>query len=253
MTKQNHYEITHHEVNLTVDESPMSAYVAQPRDNGSYPGVVLGFELFGITPYIQATADKIASWGYVVIVPDFYHRSEQRVSLPVNDEGRKRGFELLNELSRASILADTQAAMTYLKDEGCQTIAMIGLSVGGHFAYVAAAELDLQAIAVCYAGWLPETSLPISRPTPTLDLTSKIADRDAHLLFIVGENDALVPKEQQEKIQQALLMNSVRHDFIVYPDTAHGFLAEERPSYHKDSAKNAWSRIESMLARELRP
>jgi carboxymethylenebutenolidase len=251
MTRNSHNEVTHHEVNLNVDKSPMNAYVARPKTKGTYPGVVLGFELFGITPYITATADKIASWGYVVIVPDFYHRTEQRVSLQVDDEGRRRGFELLNQLSRDHILADTQEAMTYLKNEGCQTIGMVGLSVGGHIAYVAAAELDLQAIAVCYAGWLPETSLPISQPTPTLDLTSKIAERDAHLLFIVGENDTLVPKEQQEQIQQALLMNSVRHDFIVYPDTTHGFLAEERPSYHQDSAKDAWSRIEIMLAREL--
>ena len=186
-----------------------------------------------------------------MIVPDFYHRATQGISLLADDEGRKRGFELLNQLSRDHILADTEAAMSYLKDEGCETVGMVGLSVGGHIAYVAAAELDLQAIAVCYAGWLPDTSLPISQPVPTLDLTPKIADRNTHLLFIVGEDDALVTKEHQSQIQQALQAADVRHDFIIYPDAAHGFLCEERPSYHQRSAEDAWLRVKSQLAREL--
>jgi len=234
-----------------VNGDPTTAYVVRPATKGVYPGVILGFELFGTTPYIRATADKIAAWGYVVIVPDFYHRSAPGISLLADDEGRKRGFELLHQLTRAHSLADVHAAISYLKNEGCPSVGMVGLSVGGHIAYAAAAKLDIQAVAVCYAGWLPETSFPISQPTPTLDLTPQIAGRNIHMLFIVGENDTLIPTGQQIQIQRALQSADVKHDFVVYPGASHGFLCKERPSYDQHSANDAWSRIESMLAREL--
>src|ERR1044071_2442134 len=70
---------------ITVDEKPGSsttdAYLAQPVEAGSYPGVIVGFELFGLTGHIRTIAERIARLGYVVIAPDFYHRTSPRIEL----------------------------------------------------------------------------------------------------------------------------------------------------------------------------
>ena len=245
------HNIESQNIDLVVEGGHMTAYEAKPTTNGSYPGVILGFELFGITAYIRRTADMIASWGYTVVVPDFYHRWAPAIELLADDEGRKVGFELLNKLSRQQAMADVSSVISHLRTAGCSTIGMVGLSVGGHIAYVAAAKLDLEAVAVCYAGWLPTPSFPISQPEPSIELTPQIAEHDSFVLFIVGEEDGLIPAEQRTQIRQTLEAAHVRHEFIVYPETAHGFLCEERPSYHERSANDAWARIQSMLDREL--
>jgi dienelactone hydrolase len=53
----------------------MGAYMARLQAPGSYPGAIVCFELFGVTSYIQTFVDRIAQLGYVVLAPDFYHRS----------------------------------------------------------------------------------------------------------------------------------------------------------------------------------
>ncbi|SIQ68768.1 carboxymethylenebutenolidase [Microbispora rosea] len=45
-----------------------------------------------------------------------------------------------------------RAAMDHLRARGCARVGMVGLSVGGHVAYLAAARLDLAAVAVAYGG-----------------------------------------------------------------------------------------------------
>ncbi len=63
-------------------------------------------------------------------------------------------------------------------------VSMVGLSLGGHIAYVAATEFDLAEVAVFYGGWLPSTDIPISRPEPTLSLPPNLT---GPVLFLVGE------------------------------------------------------------------
>ena len=42
---------------------PMGAYVSRPAGDGPWPAVIVGFEMFGLTPYIRRTADRLASLG----------------------------------------------------------------------------------------------------------------------------------------------------------------------------------------------
>jgi carboxymethylenebutenolidase len=248
--------ITTDSIDITVDEelgsSTMGAYIARPVAAGNYPGVIVGFELFGLTGYIRAVVERIAQLGYVVIAPDFYHRTSPGVELEATADGRARGFELLHQLTREQALSDVRAAMSYLREEEkCARIGMVGLSVGGHIAYLAATQFDLKATVVFYPGWLSVQDIPLSRPTPTLALTSGIAEHDGYLLFLVGEQDMLIPGEQREIVAKELLSTNVRHEFVTYPDAPHGFFCDERDSFHQASADDAWRRMHELFAAEL--
>ena len=74
--------------------------------------------------------------------------------------GLARGFELLHQLTRDDALRDARAAIDHLRLIGSDRIGMVGLSVGGHLAYLAASEFDLAAAVIVYGGWIPTTGSP---------------------------------------------------------------------------------------------
>ncbi len=237
-------------VQVTVgDEPPMSAYLAHPARPGPFPGVVVGMELFGISGHVRDVCDRLAGLGYLALAPDLYHRSAPGIELPEDAEGRERGFALLHQLTRDQALTDIAACLDYLLAAGSARVGMVGLSVGGHVAYLAAAALDLPAVAVAYGGWIPTTDIPLSRPDPTLADTPAITGR---VLFLVGENDQLIPPEQRQAITDALANAGIRHDVIHYPATGHGFLSDRRDTFQPAAAEDAWQRIGQLLAAELR-
>lgn len=60
-------------VELKVNGDGAYAFVAEPDDNAKHPGVVLIQEWWGIEPHIRDLAQKLATEGFVVTVPDLYH------------------------------------------------------------------------------------------------------------------------------------------------------------------------------------
>ncbi|TML08826.1 MAG: dienelactone hydrolase family protein, partial [Actinobacteria bacterium] len=167
------HEVLTERVAIPVDDGapPMSAYVARPAAPGAHPAVIVAHELFGVTAHVRDVAER--PW----------------VELPHDAAGREAGFALLHRMTRAGTLADVGAAYEQLRDGGAPRIGMLGLSLGGHVAYLAAAELDLAALVVAYGGWIPTTDIPISRPDPTIDRTASI---NARVLVLVGGQDDAV-------------------------------------------------------------
>ena len=106
------------------------------------------------------------------------------------------------------------------KPPGIERIAMIGFSAGGHLSYLAACRLPVSRTAVLYGGWLPSTDIPMSQPTPTLELTPGITGR---LLYLVGEEDSLIGASQRGQIRDALRAAGTDHELVVYPGTEHAF------------------------------
>src|SRR5947208_614203 len=109
------HEVITERVEITVPddaESPvMSAYLARPAGPGRFPAVLVGFEMFGLTGYIRNLTERIARLGHVAIAPDFYHRAGPGTELEATEDGRRRGLELVRELSRPAALRDLHAAI----------------------------------------------------------------------------------------------------------------------------------------------
>ncbi|GAA3440475.1 dienelactone hydrolase family protein [Kutzneria kofuensis] len=236
------------DVPVAGEAEPMSAYLARPAAPGPHATVLVGFEMFGVTDYVRAVADRIAALGYTAVVPDFYHRSGRRICLPATAEGRSRGLELLSQVTRDGVDRDIQALLDQLPGPH----AMVGLSVGGHIAYYSATRFPFAAVAAFYPGWLTDDTIPLGRPTPTLELTAGIAEHGTRLLLLVGDGDHLFTRAQLDEIASRLDADGVDHDLVVYPDTPHGFFCHERDTYRPDAADDAFARVTSMLADHLR-
>ncbi len=236
-------------VEIAVDDgTTMGGYVARPTGPGPFPGVVVGMELFGVSAHVREVCERLATLGFVALSPDLYHRTMPGVELAEDAAGRERGFQLLRQQTREQVLSDIAATIDRLHADGSAAVGMVGLSVGGHVAYLAATEFDLPAVAVLYGGWLPTTDIPLGRPEPTLARTAQITGR---LLILVGEEDKVVPPEHRREIAQALRGAGVRHEIIEYPGVAHGFLSDRRAPYRPVAAHDAWRRVQDLLITEL--
>jgi carboxymethylenebutenolidase len=236
--------------------SSMSAYLARPVSSGSWPSLIVAHELFGVNADIRGVVDACAALGYVTIAPEFYHRDAPPGLVLERDEaGRKRGFELLHRLTRGSVVSDVESTMGYLRARAdCSgQVGMLGFSMGGHIAFLAAARLDLAATAVLYGGWLTSRDIPLSQPDPTLDLTPGIARHGGRLLYIVGGKDTLIDAARVKAIEDALASSDVAHEVVVYPDAEHAFFWEGTPAFHRASRDDAWKRLHTFFGAALRP
>jgi carboxymethylenebutenolidase len=122
---------------------------------------------------------------------------------------------------------------------------MIGFSAGGHLAYLAACRLPVSRTAVLYGGWLTVTEIPMSRPAPTLELTTGLTGR---LLYLVGEEDGLIDAAQRDEIAAALRAAGDGNELVSYPGVAHAFFWPGTAAFDKDARDDSWSRIMALLS-----
>ena len=85
----------------------------------------------------------------------------------------------------------------------------------------------------------------MSQPSPTLDLTPGISGR---ILYLTGEDDALIDAGQRRQIRDALRAAGVNHELVTYPGAGHAFFWPGTPSFNQEARDDAWSRILAMLA-----
>jgi carboxymethylenebutenolidase len=236
-------------ITLPVGDSVMPAYLARPRDPESRGAVVVAHELFGVTAHIRDVCERLATTGLTTLAPDFYHRADAVVELPHNADGRRRGFVQLERLQREHVLVDAGAALEYLRAAGSRRIGLLGLSLGGHIAYLTATAHPVDATVAAYPGWLTDTDIALSRPTPTIAETPGIAGQ---VLILVGAADHAVPDSDLREIDSALTAAAVKHEIVTYPDTPHGFLCDRRDTYRAPAADDAWRRIATLFAETVR-
>ena len=230
-----------------LDGTSLPVYVARPAADPARTGVIVAHELFGVNPDIRGVADDLAGAGYLAIAPEFYHRDAAPGRwLERDDAGRQEGFGYLHRLQRDQALADVAAGIGWLRCQpGIDRVAMVGFSAGGHLSYLAACRLPVSRTAVLYGGWLPSTDIPMSQPTPTLELTPGITGR---ILYLAGEDDALIDAGQRKEIRGALRAAGVDHEMVSYPGVQHAFFWPGTPPFSQAARDVAWARVLELLA-----
>ncbi len=92
----------------------MDAYVAQPKDSGTYPGIVVIQEAFGVNGHIKKVTERIAAEGYVAIAPDIFHRESER-SIPYSD--MPKAIATMKRVLDSKAMEDVGAAIAHLKSQ----------------------------------------------------------------------------------------------------------------------------------------
>jgi carboxymethylenebutenolidase len=242
-------EIQSQRVQIPVGSGTMSGYLVRPADGASHPGVIVYMEIFGVNTHIREVAERVAREGYVALAPDFFHRTHPGIQLGYDETGMATGMKGLMALDADTMIEDARAAVAFLRRQPGVSgkIGAMGFCIGGHMTYLTACETDVAAAASFYGGGIAAPKAPGGKPS-TLSRTPKIK---AKILCLMGAKDTLIPIEQVDAMREALKGAGVRHEVIVY-DADHGFFCNERASYHKPSADDAWERVKALFASELR-
>src|SRR5258708_16635121 len=194
-------------VDLKINGDGAYAYVAQPDDEGKHPGVVLIQEWWGIEPHIRELAQKLATEGFVVAVPDLYHG--KIATEP--DDAMKMVMMLRKNVDRASQeILGALATLKAMPNVEPKKLGLIGFCVGGFLTYtVAARSNDLGAVVPFYgAGY---------DPTP-----AEVAKVTAPVLAFYGREDQSVSASPIEKIER-LYKEAGKHLTLHVHDAAHAF------------------------------
>src|SRR5208282_6617880 len=107
-------EITSAYVQLSVnDGTTMRAWVARPKEEGAYPGLLVFQEAFGVNAHIRDIAGRFARESFVAVAPELFHRTGAAVEIRYDDF--PSSVPHMKALSDASMAADQRAAFDWLR------------------------------------------------------------------------------------------------------------------------------------------
>ena len=229
----------------------MRVYVAAPKAEGQYPGVVFYSDIFQLTgPMLRATT-RLAGYGFVVAAPEIYHRLEPPgTAIPFDDEGRTRGLENATKTTVAEFDADCRATLDYMNSHAKVATGKLGAGgfcIGGHLAFRAALQPDVQA-TVCFYG----TGIHNGRLGKEADAGSLMRAHEiqGELLMIFGAADPHVPAEGRTKIKDALELAGATFSISLY-DAEHAFMRDDGPRYDSEATDHAWGEMIEFYRRIL--
>jgi len=219
------------------DGSSMQAFVARPEEKGSFPGMLVFQEAFGVNAHIRDVTQRIAREGYVAIAPELFHRSAAP-GLEVRYDDFPSAMPHMKALTERGLADDVRAAYEWLRDSSHVTpdrIGSIGFCMGGRVSFLANATIELRAAISFYGGGIAPTLLP------------RAANLHAPMLFFWGGLDKHIPQDQIRSVIDAVKAAGKPYISVEISDADHGFFCDARPSYNPVAAKEAWSLVASFL------
>jgi len=239
-------EIVKQEVTVSTGAEKMPCYVARPAAGGPYPGLVVVMEAFGLNGNIRSLADRFAAEGFAVISPNLYFREPNNV---VGYDDLPGAIKLMGSLTDDRIAGDMTAAINFLKGQpGVKPkFGTTGFCMGGRVAFLAAVRNgDVYASAPFYGGGMTRAGQPGGK-APVDDA----ANLKGPVLAYFGGKDAFIPVTEVDKFRDALNKAGKPAEVVLYADADHGFMCDERPSYHPEHAKEAFAKTVAFFRKNL--
>ncbi|HEY0796920.1 MAG TPA: dienelactone hydrolase family protein [Acidisarcina sp.] len=234
---------------LTTPTGPMRTHIVRPAAPGKYPGVVFFSEIFQVTGPIRRTAAMFAGHGYTVAVPEIYHEFEAPGAVFTYDQaGSDRGNVLKTTKTLAGYDGDARAVLDYLKgrSDTAGQLGAMGICIGGHLAFRAAMNLDVQGTACFYATDIHKGSLSKDGDDSLL----RAKDIKGELLMIWGRQDPHIPTEGRMKVLARLNELGTKLSWHEV-NGAHAFLRDEGPRYDPELARQLYGEVLELFHRRL--
>jgi carboxymethylenebutenolidase len=209
-------------------------FLAKPREAGTYPGVIVIHEIWGLVDHIKDVASRLANEGYVALAVDLF---EEKIVTKL-EEGRV----LREKFSEEKILADLNGAFNYLKNLSYvkpNRIGSVGFCMGGGLSLLLACHNTELAAPVIFYGRNPS---PIEL---VKNLQSPILGNYAGADMAITESDINL-------LKQTLTKYGKRFDIKIYPGAPHAFFNDTSASYRPEAAKDAWKRTLNFFNKELK-
>jgi carboxymethylenebutenolidase len=227
------------ETRIPTRDGEMPAYHAMPEKPETFPVALVIQEIFGVDEHIQDLCRRLAKSGYLAVAPELYARQGDVSKMQDAQEIRSK---VVSKVPDEQVMSDLDAAVSWAGKSGrgdTGRLAITGFCWGGRIAWLYAAHSAQLKAAAAWYGRLSEATDPFHPKNP-IDVVSELK---APVLGLYGAKDQGIPLSSVEQMRSALKAAGSKSEIIVYPDAGHGFNADYRPSYHRESAQNAWKRM----------
>src|SRR5215471_8486719 len=229
--------LTAGEVKIQVKDGEIPAYRAMPAKGRSFPVVLVVQEVFGVHEHIKDMCRRFAKAGYLAVAPELYARQGDPAKYP---DIAKLISELVSKVHDVQVMEDLDSTAAWAAKNGGDTakLGVTGFCWGGRIVWMYAAHNQKLKGGVAWYGATARAFAPGDQTA--LDVVSQIK---APVLGLYGAADQGIPVDTVEKMRDALkAAGNQKCEFVVYPDTPHGFNADYRPSYRKEAAEDGWKR-----------
>lgn len=227
------------EAKMPVKDSAGSipAYHAMPMGGRNLPVVIVVQEIFGVHEHIKDLCRRFAKAGYLAIAPELYARQGDVSKLTQFPDILK----IVGQVPDAQVMSDLDAAVEWAGKMSGNTsrLAITGFCWGGRIVWLYSAHSKALKAGAAWYGRL-EGDANAMTPKHPLDLVGQM---NAPVLGLYGAKDTGIPVASVEKLRAAMNAAKKPTDIQIYQAAQHGFNADYRPSYDKQSAEDAWAKM----------
>jgi len=208
----------------------------------------------GIRPALFEIGERIASFGYVVLLPDLFYRFGRNLTVDPDtffgDATLRADWisRFIKGLSQEKVMSDTVSFLEYLasrSDVKPSKVGTTGYCMGGGFALSAAGFFpDRVAAAASFHGGLLATDAPDS---PHLQ-----APRMKARVYVGGAvEDPSFPDDMKKRLEDALTAAGVEHTVVTYEGARHGWVPSDAPMHDRAAAERHYEALRELYASAL--
>jgi carboxymethylenebutenolidase len=232
-------------VEITTADGVCPATVWRPTGNGPWSPILFFMDGPGIRPAVFAMAERMASHGYFVLLPDMFYRSgpyePMNVAQIFSDPALRQQLrdKFMGKVDQAKAMSDTRAFLAFLDaqpDVVHGKVGTTGYCMGGGFALAAAGHFpDRFAAAAAYH--------PANLATDAPDSVHKLAGKFRGKLYIGrASDDPYFDDAMRDRLEAALREAHADYTLETYP-AKHGWVPSDTPAHDAAQAERHWQSL----------
>ena len=245
-------KVTEKDVMVKTADGEAEAVLFSPSGKGTWPAVLIWTDIGGLRPVVREMGRRLASQGYVVLVPNPFYRSAKTSDYAGlsygTPEGRQKLFGYRGAMTDAGVDGDAAAYLAFL-DAQPQTnkkkmAGVQGYCMGGPLSFRTAGAVPkrIGAVASFHGG-----GLVTAQPNSPHLLVART--KAAYLIAVAKNDDARAPADKDalkktfEETRRPAVVDVYAGD--------HGWTVRGSQVYLEAEAERAWAELTKLYKAHL--
>ncbi len=247
-------QVVEKDVNVPMASGVADSALFYPAGKGPWPAVLIWTDILGLRPVFRDMGRRLATQGYVVLVPNPFYRNQKA---PVVDgsfdfnkpEDRAKVMPMAAALTQDAAFSDAKAYIAFL-DKQPQTdlkhkAGVQGYCMGGPLTFRTAAIVPnrIGAAATFHGG-----GLVTDKPDSPHLLIPKMK---ATVYCAVADNDDKSQPTAKDTLKTSFAAAKVPAKVEVYTGDNHGWCVKGSQPYDEAGAERAWAELTALYKKSL--
>lgn len=242
------------DVEIKTPDGTADAALFYPKAKGKFPAVLLWPDVMSLRPVFRDMGRRLASAGYVVLVPNLYYRVQKAPVIQgsfnfANPEDRAKLMPMRATVTPEGTAKDAVAYVAFLdaqpQTNKAKKVGVQGYCMGGPLSFQTAAAVPdrIAAVASFHGGGL----LTAKPDSPHLLLPKTKAE----YLIEIADNDDKQDPTVKDKLKAAFAEAKIPAQIEVFEGANHGWTVKGSQVYNEAAAERAWSNLLALYKKAL--